>query len=272
MDLKKWLAKYDLEFNPFEIVLPSRNCYVSEEQTDLDVLFGLVNEGKNVLLSGPFGVGKTTTLKYIAKYILPEGGRKGVMCGRRPSPYSFSRNALIELGHEKVERSGSVALNLLKKELDNNKVSFLVDEFTDAVPNMYGVYCELMDHENANFVFSCTDTQYVFFKEMLKRPSVGLRPYHNTLLALDHRVSYEFDLSPMKSANTIKRYIHSRLGKGRDIILDKKKIWELILEKSDGNPRLVNDIMTSALLLGSIKKQVIDLEVVEDAIVRTRGE
>lgn len=252
---------YGLTLNPFDKSLAVKHAFNSTDHKSMTDRLGYLQKTRGVGLftAGP-GLGKTYALRCFADSLNPNIAELSYICLSTVSINEFYRQLCMQLGLEPASRKADMFRAI------QERVRYLLKEKRKTV--MIAVdECQYLDTKIFRDLKMLMNQDYDssdYFALIL----VGL-PYVSNILAkpvhesLAQRIVVHYAYRGLSKEETID-YVHSRLeaAGGSRSIIDEAAI-HAIAGYSNGAPRIINSVMTNALLLGSqLQKKTIDSEVI----------
>ncbi len=257
---------YGLAFNPFdEQQVKEKDVFVSG---DLSQMKGRLHYLKDVRGIGVFtarpGMGKTIALRCFAKELNPNQNHMEYICLSTVSVAEFYRELCEVLGVSlkggKPGRFHAIQeqVQYLYKE-KRQPLLLAVDEaqyLNTAILNDIKMLMNYgYDSVNCFTLILCGESH---LNNILRKP------VHE---ALRQRITVHYDFSGL-TEKEVPAYIHHKLrtAGGSPTLLDEAAMSSLN-SLSQGNPRIIDNIMTDALTIGAqLDRQVIDAEVILSAV------
>jgi general secretion pathway protein A len=256
---------FQLDTDPFSNVPDSRFYYDSPHHSDAITRLAHVAERMRGLgvLTGEVGAGKTMLARRLLE-ILREDGRFEtallVLTHAEFSPAWFLRRlgsliGIRELPEDKTQMASGLARRLMEIHSEGRKTVILIDEANllrspAILEEMRGLLnLELSDARLITFIlFGMTEVEQNLTIDT----------------SLNQRVAVKYHLGPLDEAST-KEYVQHRLViAGRQEELFTETAYELIVQYSQGRPRLINAICDNALVEACLlEKDVIDASVIQ---------
>ena len=244
----EYTTRYSLEFDPFlknskEILVETAEY--KEVILRLDYL--LKNRGFG-LLTGTSGQGKTTTIRNWAMALNPSLYKVIYTSFSTLTANDFYRNLATVLGAEPSFRKP-----------DNFKV--IQDEISKLTVEKRKTPVIIIDEANHINNAILNDFKILFNFEMDSKDRAvvlltGLPQIYSTLRLVAHeplrqRISMNYNMDGL-SKDEAGHYIEEKLnGAGSDTSIFAEGALDAILNATDGIPRMINKICTSALMLGA---------------------
>jgi len=255
---------YGLTFNPFDKSIPEGYAFCSHDhQQMLSRLDYLKNTRGIGLFTAPSGLSKTFALRCFAKNLNPNLFQLSYICLSTVSVSEFYHQFCFELGldynSKKIVMFRNIQERLLNFFKEKRKTFILaIDEsqYLNA-----GILRDLKMLMNANF-----DSIDYFALILIGQPYLGSileKPIHE---ALKQRIIVHYNYEGFSSDEGTE-YIYSRIetAGGARSIIDEAAV-HAVANFSQGIPRIINTVMTDALILGTqLQKSTIDTEIILSA-------
>ena len=252
---------YELTLNPLEKSLAVKHAFQSNDHKNIIDRLNYLQKTRGVgLFTAAPGMGKTYALRCFAETLNPNTAELCYICLSTVSINEFYRQLCLELGLEPLSRKADMFKSI------QERVRYLLKEKRKTI---------LIAIDEAQYL----DTKVLRDLKMLTNQDydsadyfalilVGL-PHVNHILAkpvheaLAQRVVVHYNCEGLTKEET-SDYVYSRIeaaGGARSII--EEPAIHAIAGYSNGVPRVINSIMTNALLLGTqLQKKTIDSELV----------
>lgn len=252
---------YGLTFNPFDKSSPVNIAFHSKDHLEMENRLNFLKNTRGIgLFTADSGMGKTFALRCFAETLNPNLYEMIYICLSTVSVMEFYRQLCIQLGLEPCGRK-----TVMFKAIQD-RVRYLMKEKRKTI--LIAVdECQYLDSKILRD-FKLLMNQDYDSMDCFALIMVGL-PYMNNILekpiheALKQRIVVHYNFSGLSTEETT-QYIYSRIeaaGASRTII--SEAAIHAIAGYSQGTPRIINSVMTNALLLGAqLKKQTIDPEII----------
>lgn len=256
---------YGLTVNPFDKSAPVKTAFQSKDHLEMQNRLSFLKNTRGIgLFTAPPGMGKTYALRCFADSLNPNLFEMSYTCLSTISVIEFYRQLCTQLGLEACSRKTEMfkavqaRVHYLIKE-KHKTVIIAIDE------------CQYLDTKilrdlkmlmNQNY-----DSMDCFALIMTGLPHMNNileKPVHE---ALKQRIVVHYNYCGLSAEETAE-YIYSRIeaAGGARSIIDEAAI-NAVSGYSQGTPRIINAIMTNALMLGAqLQKQNIDSELILAAI------
>lgn len=252
---------YGLTFNPFDKSAPVKIAFKSKDHTEMQNRLAFLKNTRGIgLFTAPPGMGKTYALRCFSETLNPNLNQMIYSCLSTISVTEFYRNICVQLGLEPVGRKTEMfkaiqdrVRSLLKEK--SKTLLIAIDECQYLNTDILRDFKLLMNQDY--------DSMDCFAFIMIGLPHMNAileKPIHE---ALKQRIVVHYNFSGLTSDETA-QYIFSRIeaASGSTSIIDEPAI-KAIAGYSQGIPRIINSVMTNALILGAqLKKQSIDAEII----------
>ena len=252
---------YGLTCNPFDKSSPVKDAFQSKDHLEMQNRLTFLKTTRGIgLFTAPPGTGKTFALRCFSEGLNPNLYQMSYTCLSTISVLEFYRQLCIQLGLEPCGRKTEMfkaiqdRVRYLIKE-KNKTVLIAIDEsqYLDSK-----ILRDLKLLVNQDY-----DSMDCFALIMIGLPHLNdilEKPIHE---ALKQRIVVHYNYSGL-SADETAGYIYSRIeaAGGARSIIDEAAV-HAIVGYCQGTPRLINSIMTTALILGAqSKKQSIDSDTI----------
>ena len=252
---------YGLTFNPFDKSTPVKTAFQSKDHLEMQNRLSFLKDTRGIgLFTAPPGMGKTYALRCFAESLNPNLYQMAYTCLSTISVTEFYRQLCTQLGLDpagkKTEMFKSIQdrVHYLMKE-KHKTILVAVDE------------CQYLDTKILRDFKLLMNQDYDSF-DCFALIMVGL-PHMNGILekpvheALKQRIVVHYNYCGLSAEETTE-YIYSRIeaaGGARSIIDDAAV--RAATGYCQGAPRIINAVMTNALMLGSqLKKKSIDSDTI----------
>lgn len=249
---------------PFENTPDPRFIYFSNEHLEaISRLTYAVEERKGAaLLTGDYGCGKTVISRLLFEKLTHDRYESALITNPLLNPIALLREICFQLDVKISVKSPKT--QLLRKlnerfyeNMNNNKDTVIIIDEAQAINNLTA-FEELRLLLN----FQLND-RFLLTLILIGQPE--LREKINELKQLKQRLAIKYHLNPLNEQETEKYIIH-RLDVAeatREIFTPKA--MRLTWEKSEGIPRVINNICDMSLLVGFTKKlNKIDRDLIEE--------
>lgn len=245
---------YGLTFNPFNKAIPeSHACLTTDHQAMLTRLNYLKDTRGIGVFTAPPGMGKTFALRCFAKSLNTNLFQMAYICLSTVSVSEFYRqfcNALgLEASTKKAIMFDSIKQHLSYLHKEKRKTFLLAIDESQYLNT--GILRDLKMLMNTDYdsldCFSLILVGQTYLGNILEKP------IHE---ALKQRVLVHYNYEGLSTKESVE-YIYSRIevAGGARSIIDEAAI-QSVASFSQGVPRIINSIMTNALILGAQIKQV----------------
>jgi len=252
---------YGLTFNPFDKSAPVKTAFPSKDHTEMQNRLSFLKSTRGIgLFTAPPGMGKTYALRCFAETLNPNLSQMIYTCLSTISVTEFYRQMCVQLGLEPAGRKTDMfrliqerVRSLLKEK--HKTLLVAVDECQYLNTDILRDFKLLMNQE-----FDSMDCFALIMVGLPHMNGILEKPVHE---ALKQRIVVHYNFNGLSSDETA-QYIYSRIeaAGGACSIIDEAAI-HTVAGYSQGAPRIINSVMTNALILGSqLKKQSIDTETI----------
>jgi len=252
---------YGLTFNPFDKSLPESHAFESRDFKEMLARLDYLKNTRGIgLFTAPPGMGKTFALRCFAKKLNPNLFRLAYICLSTVSVSEFYHQFSYELGLDYSTKKTVMFRNIQERlfYLFKEKRKTFVLAIDECQYLNAGIFRDIKMLMNVHF-----DSLDCFALVFIGQPylvSILEKPVHESLR---QRIVIHYNCEGLSSAEA-KDYIYSRLlaAGGARTIMDDAAV-QAVVNSCQGTPRLINSLMTNALILGAqLQKTVIDTEVV----------
>ncbi len=252
---------YGLTLNPFDKTLAVEHAFNSTDHKNMIDRLNYLQRTRGIgLFTASPGMGKTYALRCFADTLNPNLAELSYICLSTVSINEFYRQLCLQLGLEPASRKADMFKAI------QERVRYLLKEKRKTILVAIDE-CQYLDTKVFRDLKMLTNQDYdsmdCFALILVGLPhvtSILAKPVHE---ALSQRVVVHYNYRGLTKEETTE-YVHSRIeaAGGAPSIIDDAAI-HAIAGYSNGTPRIINSVMTNALLLGSqLKKTTIDADVV----------
>lgn len=252
---------YGLTFNPFDKSAPVKGVFESRDHLEVQNRLSFLKTTRGIgLFTAPPGMGKTHALRCFADGLNPNLCEMSYTCLSTISVTEFYRQLCIQLGLEAKGRKTEMfkAIQDRVRYLIKEKHKTIIIAIDECQYLSSGILRDLKLLMNQDY--DSLDCFALILVGLPHMNSILEKPVHE---ALKQRIVVHYNFSGLSTSETTD-YIYSRIeaaGAGRSII-DESAV-NAVVGYSQGAPRIINSIMTNALMLGAqLKKQSIDPEII----------
>ena len=245
---------YGLTFNPFDKAAPVKTAFESQDHREMQSRLAYLKNTKGIgLFTAPPGMGKTYALRCFADTLNPNLCEMSYTCLSTISVREFYRALCAQLGLEPSMRKTDMFKAI------QERVRFLIKEKHKTVIIAIDE-CQYLSTEILRDFKLLTNQEYdsrdCFALILLGLPHMNAvleKPIHE---ALKQRIVVHYNCGGLSREETAD-YIFSRIeaAGGAPSIIDEAAI-HAIAGYGQGTPRIINSIMTNALMLGAQQKQL----------------
>jgi len=252
---------YGLTFNPFDKSSPVRDAFQSKDHLEMQNRLSYLKTTRGIgLFTAPPGMGKTYALRCFSENLNPNLCEMSYTCLSTISVGEFYRQLCSQLGLDPSGRKTDMFRAI------QDRVRYLIKEKHKTILIAIDE-CQYLDTKILRDLKLLMNQDYdsidCFGLILLGLPhmnSILEKPVHE---ALKQRVVVHYNYCGL-TADESADYIYTRIeaaGGARSIIEDAA--IHAIAGYCQGTPRIINSIMTHALMLGAqLKKQSIDSETI----------
>ncbi len=248
---------YSLMFNPFDKSIPVKHAFESEDYREMHnrLRFLTTTRGIGLFTAAP-GHGKTFALRCFAGSLNPNLYQMSYTCLSTVSVIEFYRQLCLQLGLEPCGRKTAMF-----KAIQDRVRHFLKDKKKTLILAIDE--CQYLDNAILRELKLLMNEEYdsldCFALLLVGLPHVNNvleKPAHETL---KQRIVVHYNFQGLSPSET-SEYIYSRIeaAGGARSIIDEAAV-QAAAGHCQGTPRLINALMTSALMLGAqTQKTTID--------------
>jgi len=255
---------YGMTFNPFDKSLPESYAFKSKDHEQMLSRLEYLKNARGIgLFTAPPGSGKTFTLRCFSKSLKTQTYQLSYICLSTVSVTEFYQQFCHELGLEFGPKKSVMFRNIQERLLNllkEKRKTFILAIDESQYLNIH-ILRDIKMLMNTQF-----DSLDCFTLMLIGQPhlcSILEKPVHE---ALKQRIVVHYNCEGL-SVEEAKNYIYSRIeltGAARSII-DESAV-HAVANFCQGTPRIINSVMTNALILGAqLKKNSIDSEVILSA-------
>ena len=252
---------YGLTFNPFDKSVPVKTAFQSKDHLEMQNRLSFLKNTRGIgLFTATPGMGKTYALRCFSDNLNPNLCEMSYTCLSTISVMEFYRQLCVQLGLEVRGRKTEMFKAL------QDRVRYLIKEKHKTI--LIAVdECQYLNTEILRDFKLLMNQDYDSI-DCFALIMVGL-PHMNAILekpvheALKQRIVVHYNYTGL-SADETEEYICSRIESAGGVrsIIDEAAI-HAVAGYCQGSPRVINSIMTNALMLGAqLKKQNIDSEII----------
>ena len=251
---------YGLTFNPFDKSIPENYAFSSRDHLQMLSRLDYLKNTRGIgLFTAPSGMGKTYALRCFAKNLNPNLFQLSYICLSTVSVSEFYHQFCLELGldysFKKTVMFRNIQEQLLHLFKEKRKTFILmIDESQYLNTSILRDIKMLM---NIHF-----DSLDCFALVLIGQPylcSTLEKPVHESL---KQRIVVHYNYEGL-SSDEAKDYIYSRIeaASGSSTIIDEAAV-HAVTGFCQGTPRIINSVMTDALILGAqMKMSTINTEI-----------
>lgn len=252
---------YGITFNPFDKSIPEDYAFKSRDFREMLSRLDYLKNTRGIgLFTAPAGQGKTFALRCFAKGLNPNLFSLAYICLSTVSVSEFYQQFAFELGLDFCAKKSVIFRNIQERlfHLYKEKRKTFILAIDESQYLNASIFRDIKMLTNVHF-----DSLDCFALVFIGQPylaSILSKPVHESL---KQRIVIHYSYEGL-SMDEAKDYIYSRLeaAGGARTIIDDAAVYAVI-NCSQGAPRLINSLMTDALILGAqLNKNVIDTEVI----------
>lgn len=254
-------AFYGLTFNPFDKSLPESHAFKSKDFKQMLSRLDYLKSTRGIgLFTAPAGMGKTFALRCFAKSLNPNLFQLSYICLSTISVIEFYHSFCFELGLDYNSRKTVMFRNIQERLwhfLKEKRKTFILAIDESQYLNA-GIFRDIKMLTNVHF--DSLDCFALIFVGQPYLASILEKPVHESLR---QRITVHYNYEGL-SADEAKDYIYSRLeaAGGAHTLINEAAV-HAVANFCQGTPRLINNLMTNALILGSqLQKTTIDTEII----------
>lgn len=255
---------YAMTLNPFDKSLPENHAFKSKDHEQMLSRLNYLKNTRGIgLFTAPPGAGKTFALRCFSQSLNPNLYQLSYICLSTVSVTEFYQQFCYELGLEFGPKKSVMFRNIqdrLLHLLKEKRKTFILAIDESQYLNIH-VLRDIKMLMNSQF-----DSLDSFTLMLIGQPyicSILEKPVHE---ALKQRIVIHYNYKGL-SVEEAKNYIYSRIdiaGAAHSIIDDSAV--HAVANFCQGTPRIINTVMTDALILGAqLKKNIIDTEIILSA-------
>ena len=252
---------YGLTFNPFDKSVPVKNSFQSQDQLEMSNRLSYLKNTRGLgLFTAAPGMGKTFALRCFQESLNPNLFEICYTCLSTISVTEFYRQLCMQLGLEpcaqktKMFKAIQERVRYLLKDKHKTLI-VVIDECQYLNTEILRDFKIIMNQE-----FDSVDCFALVLVGLPYMNSILEKPIHE---ALKQRIVVHYNYCGLSTQETMD-YIYSRIeaAGGSRSIIDEAAV-RAVSGYCQGTPRIINSIMTNALILGAqLKKQCIDSEII----------
>lgn len=262
-----FLQYFGLKFNPFTKEVPADKLYISQDLQELEQRLKYLQNTRGMgLVAGEPGAGKSTTLRKFVSELNPSLYRHCYFSLATVTVSEFYQGLALELGeqptHKKVAIFRQIQQAISSMYYDNRVTPVIILDEIHLASN------KLLEDLRLIFNFKM-DSQNPFILILAGQPTIRNKLGMNINKPLRQRLAVKHIMQGLRQEE-IKDYCNSRLqmtGLMEEIITDAA--YEAIYANSNGMPRVVNSLMTNALIYACNQKQ---RKIDEEAVYHAQNE
>lgn len=252
---------YGLTLNPFDKSLSVGHAFHSKDHKSMVDRLNYLQKTRGIgLFTASPGMGKTYALRCFADTLNPNICEMSYTCLSTVSVNEFYRQLCLQLGLEPASRKADMFKAIQERvryQVKEKKKTLLlaIDECQYLDTKILRDLKMLMNQD-----YDSNDCFGLILIGLPHMNSILAKPVHE---ALKQRLVVHYNYEGLTKEETAD-YVYSRIeaAGGARSIIDEAAI-HAIAGYSHGTPRVINSVMTNALLLGAqLQKAVIDTEVV----------
>lgn len=252
---------YGLTFNPFDKSSPVKIAFQSKDQLEMQNRLAFLKSTRGIgLFTAPPGMGKTFALRCFADSLNPNLFEMSYTCLSTISVIEFYRQLSTQLGLDPSGRKTEMfkaiqdRFRYLIKE-KHKTILIAVDECQYLDTKVLRDLKLLMNQE-----YDSMDCFALILLGLPHMNSILEKPVHE---ALKQRIVVHYNYNGLTADETAE-YIYTRIeaAGGARSIIDETAI-HAVAGFCQGTPRIINSVMTNALMLGTqLQKKSIDSETI----------
>lgn len=252
---------YGLTLNPFDKAISENHAFKSHDHEQMLSRLDYLKNTRGIgLFTAAPGMGKTYALRCFAQSLNPNLYQLSYVCLSTVSVTEFYQQFCHELGldycSQKAKMFRKIQERLLHLLKEKRKTFILaIDESQYLSHNVLRDIKMLM-----NTQFDSFDCFALIFIGQPYMCATFDKPIHE---ALKQRIVIHYNYVGLSSEEA-KNYIHSRIElAGASVSIIDDSAVQAVVNFSQGTPRIINSVMTNALIVGAqLQRNVIDTEVI----------
>lgn len=264
---------FGLKESPFNITPDPRYIFFSKKHLEAfsSLLYGIESRKGFIAITGEIGAGKTTLCRVLLEE-LKGRARTSIILNPNLSDQELLLSIVQDFGIELASRNKKECFDSLNrfvlKEFHNGfNVVLIIDEAQDLKPRSLEQVRLLSNLETAS--------QKLIQIVLVGQPELRQTLTSPSLKQLRQRIGVWYHLTTLDREETL-RYIEHRLkvgGWSEDVsTLFAPSAVDLIYERAEGIPRLINVLCDRALLAGYAKNaRIIEASMIEEAHAELEG-
>jgi general secretion pathway protein A len=255
---------YGMTFNPFDKSLPGNYAFQSKDHEQMLSRLDYLKNTRGIgLFTAPPGMGKTFALRCFAQSLNPNLYQLSYICLSTVSVTEFYHQFCHELGLDYGPKKAVMFRNIQERLLyllKEKRKTFILTIDESQYLNIH-IFQDIKMLMNTHF-----DSLDCFTLILIGQPyliSILEKPVHE---ALKQRIVIHYNYEGL-SSDEAKNYIYSRIElAGASHSIMEEAAVHAVANFCQGTPRLINSVMTNALILGDqLHKNMIDTEVILSA-------
>ena len=257
---------YGLTHNPFDKHHTSeKNFFQSRDFQEMTARLDYIKNTRGIgVFTAPPGFGKTFTLRCFAKNLNPNLFRVAYICLTTVSVVDFYRQFCaelhIEISSKKSDMFRSIQEHLYTQFKEKRRPLLLVvDEAHELDPRILKDIKMIMNHH--------FDSLNCFTLLLVGEPHLNHILQKSIHEALRQRINIHYAFEGLSQQETADYILHKISGAGGAVSMIADTIPNAVYGASQGNPRLVDNVMSDALTIGAqLEKSVIDTDTILAAV------
>jgi len=262
-----YLKHFSLNVRPFSISPDPRFLFMSNRYREAlaHLTYGVEDGGGFVLLTGEVGTGKTTVCRCLLQQ-LPDKTRLAFVLNPKLNSLELLATICDELGIRYPENT--------------NSLKILTDRLSDYLVECYdqGLSVVVMIDEAQNIDTEVleqirlltnleTNQKKLLQIILVGQPELQEKLAQRELRQLAQRITARYHLSPLNLKETVAYVLHRVRIAGTKKSLFSRVAVELLYQKTQGIPRLINTICDRALVAAASRNKIIvDQKIMQEAI------
>jgi len=257
---------YGLSFNPFDKQAdPTRVSFQSNDFREMISRLNYIKDSRGIgaFTAGP-GFGKTYALRCFSNNLNPNLYKMAYICLTTVSVTEFYRQFCCALNLDPIGQRAAMFKSIqqrLRQLFKENRRTFIlaIDEAHDMDPRALKDIKAIMNQDY--------DSLNCFALLLVGEPHLNnilAKPIHEALL---QRITIHYNFTGLSAEETVKYVNHKIKAAGGCTSILAESAANAVHTFSRGNPRLIDNVMSDALMIGAQQdKKTIDTDVILSAV------